>query len=408
MEVYKEPWDLYESPRRVQSLHTPWIPSPGLLQRDRPRCGGHVHDIVHPSQQLQSQDSVLSGRNILCGFRALRRFMGECFLLCSIRKGRRSCLALPARDSNAERKHGDEGTVYHSQRPESFHFPVSHTSQSQCKEIPQVSLAEWRAFAEHSRPIVNGVGVHNTFSERPAPIRIFSNAFFLTAPSPTPYRNIDLDELDLEELFQSLRSPGGHTHPELWIPGIRHPSLPPPPIGWPLPRPGEPLPFPWECQVNPFLQHAVCGPAPVYWNIRAGDLAILYGGPMNVTIPLTPADLAQPATCPLLTHMYVSGLALADARFPWKFMVVNPAGIRVRDVFTAILENFQHFVFRTEYEQWSVARQRHAELEWVMRGGPEMQDGLRRIDYLGGQLCFRGIAPNPDRTGWVLFVGAEW
>ncbi|KAJ7513128.1 hypothetical protein B0H11DRAFT_2213650 [Mycena galericulata] len=343
MDLHKSPWPLYELPWNVDDLNTPWRSSPDSgLERD-----GSSWGIIDASPSRSRHDYKSNSNNFIRVCRILRRLMGK----------------------------------NHTIREEVFEVPSS-------KEVPNVPISEWRAFAAYSRPTVNGVDVHNTFT-----------------PSPTQYRNIDLAEVDVQAVFESLRSPSGDIHPERWIPGIRHPSLPPPPTGWPLPRPGEPLAFPWECALNPFLEHAVCGPAPLYWNIRAGELAILRGGPQNVSIPLTPADLAQPATRPLLTHI---GLALADARFPWKFMVVNARGIRVRDVFTAVMDNFQHHVFRAEFEKWAPARRRHAELEWELRGGPETQDGLRRIDYLCGHLYFRGLAPNPDRTGWVLFVGAEW
>ncbi|KAJ7467705.1 hypothetical protein FB451DRAFT_1137464 [Mycena latifolia] len=354
MDFQKDPWPPYKPPRNIDSLDTLWLPSLDSFKRDGALYGDSRRDIVYPAtHHTNGPDSGSPGRNFSRVFRALRRLISR----------------------STEDKHREEGFI----------------QIQRGKEIPQVQLSEWRAFAAYSRPTINGVNVHNTFT-----------------PSPTPYRNIDMNELDIDEVFASLRSPDGGIHPELWIPGIQHPSLPPPPTGWPLPHPGEPLAFPWECQLNPFLQHALCGPAPVYWNIRSGELAILYGGPLNVTIPLSPADLAQPATRPLLTHMYVSGLALSDVRFPWKFMVVNPAGIRVRDVFRAIMDNFQQLVFPAEWEKWGPARQQRAKLEWTMRGAEETQDGLRRIDYLCGQLFFRGLAPNPDRTGWVLFIGSEW
>ncbi|KAJ7136936.1 hypothetical protein C8R44DRAFT_364042 [Mycena epipterygia] len=353
------PWSTYVPPRNIDNLHTPWVPSPDSFDRDSALDGEDAHATLHPTTRQRFESGANPpGRNIFSLCRALRRFMSR----------------------------PTEGTK------EDYEDPGLYTPK--CKEIP-IPLSEWQAFAAYSRPTVNGVDVHNTFT-----------------PSPTPYRNIDLDDLDevdVHEVFASLRSPGGGIHPELWVRGLQHPSLPPSPAAnWPLPQPGEPLTFPWECQINPFLAHTVCGPAPVYWNIRTGGLSILRGGPLDISIPLSAVDLAQPATHPLLTHMYVSGLALTDARFPWKFMIINPAGIRVRDVFRAILDNFQHYVFRAEYEAWPAARQQRAELEWALRGGQETQDGLRRVDYLCGQLYFRGLAPNPDRTGWVLFVGGEW
>lgn len=349
-------WPPYKQSRNISSLDTVWLPSVDSFEGDSAIKGQQDgRNLVYsPNYRRDRGTTDASGRAIARVLRALRRFISR----------------------SPEEMHREE------------HEPdVGRPIYKNASRIPP---GEWQAFAAYSRPTVNGVDVHNTFT-----------------PSPTPYRDVDLDEVDLDEVFASLRTPGG-IHPERWIRGIEHPSLPPPPTGWTLPGPGEPLPFPWECQLNPFLEHAVCGPAPVYWDIRSGGLTILYGGPVDVAVPLSAADLAQPASHPLLTHMFISGLALTDARFPWKFMVVNTTGIRVRDVFTAIIENFKHFVFLKEYERWSSTRQKRAELEWRLRGGELTQDGLRRIDYLCGQLFFRGLAPNPDRTGWVLYVGAEW
>ncbi|KAJ6493762.1 hypothetical protein DFH09DRAFT_1451111 [Mycena vulgaris] len=194
----------------------------------------------------------------------------------------------------------------------------------------QLEMARLQHQQREAERQLNGVSVHNTFT-----------------PSPTPYRNIDLDEVDLDEVVA-------------------------------LPVPGEPLTFPWDCQINTFLEHATCAPARVYWNIRTGWLAILYGGPLNITIPLSAADLLRPATRPLLSHMYVSAVALADARFPWKFMIGNPKGIRVRDVFGAIMDNFRQFVGRAEFHEWSLERQQRASLEWRLR--EKGNEGMRRID----------------------------
>ncbi|KAJ7654862.1 hypothetical protein B0H17DRAFT_1099381 [Mycena rosella] len=324
MDWQKDPWPLHQQSRNIDSLDTVWIPSPDSFERNNTLYGGHIEAIAYPDvHQRHGQESRRPGRNFV---------------------------RVPDAHSGSRPQGRNFVRLFRALR-RNFKERVTHISGS--RETPQVSLSEWRAFGAHSRPTVNGIIVHNTFT-----------------PSPTPY-------LDVEEVFASLRSPSA-------------------------------APFPWECQINPFLAYTVCGPAPVYWNIRSGALAILQGGPINVTIPLTAADVAQPATYPLLTHMYVSGLALSDSRFPWKFMVANPNGIRVRDVFAAILDNFQQLVFLTEYEKWGAERQRRAQLEWALRGGAKTQDGLRRMDYLCGQLFFRGLAPNPDRTGWVLFVGGEW
>ncbi|KAJ6493440.1 hypothetical protein C8R45DRAFT_187581 [Mycena sanguinolenta] len=339
-------WPAYKWPRDIDNFNEPWVPSPDSFSWNvgLPQVQVVAHQPTPPGPERTK-------RNI---FSTLRLFK--------------------ARGAHDESKRSPAPSA-------AYDIPKS-------EEIP---VSKWRAFAAYSRPVVNGVHVHNTFT-----------------PSPTPYRTIDLDDVDPQEIFNGLCSPGGTEHPELWVRGLQHPSLPPRPTEWSIPRPGEPLPFPWECHLNRYLKRAVTGSAPLYWNLRAGNRAILYGGPNDVTIPLTVTDLAEPATHPLVTHMYISAVACTDAGFPWKFLIVNLNGIRVRDVVNAIVDNFHCFVFRSEYDNWGKARQRRAELEWSLRGGPSTDDGLRRLDYLCGQTCFRGLEYNPDRTGWILYMGSEW
>lgn len=210
-------------------------------------------------------------------------------------------------------------------------------------------------------------------------------------------------------MFARLRSPGGTEHPELWIPGLEHPSIPPRPGRWSDPRPGEPLPFPWECQLNPFLEHKLFGVSALYWDLGQPHGGILYGE-AEATIPLSPADKAQPATWPFLTHMYINAVADDTApHFPWPFMVFNPRGIKCEDVFEAIFENFQQHVSQHEHDSWSALRQRQSGRAYHIRLASEDRegDGLRRIDYLGHRVMFRGLEPNPNRdgSGWVMFIG---
>ncbi|KAJ7744200.1 hypothetical protein B0H16DRAFT_995771 [Mycena metata] len=355
MDSQKNLWRAYAPPRNIAKLNSAWIPPADSAGLAAP-FSARVHTIYPATQAVYASKASLPARNLRRMFRGLRRFISR----------------------------EDEGGVEYTE---------DHALYYPCKaaEAEESVLSDWHAFGIYSRPMVNRVEVHNTFT-----------------PSPTPYRVINLDEVDPEEVFRSLLSPGGNVHPELWIRGLEHPSLPPRPTGWPLPTPGKPLPFPWECELNPFLVRTDCGPAPVYWNIRSSELAILYGGPIDVSVPLSGADLAQPATRPFVTHMYISGLALAESGFPWKFMIKNVNGTRVRDVFRAIMDNFQEHVSRAEFEGWTPERQRRVDLEWKMRGGQRAGDGVRRVDYLCGQLCFRGLSWNQDRTGWVLHAGPEW
>jgi hypothetical protein len=102
--------------------------------------------------------------------------------------------------------------------------------------------------------------------------------------------------------------------------------------------------------------------------------------------------------------MYMNAIADQDS-FPWPIMVANTRGIRCRDIFDAISLNFQQFILQSEYDDWDETRRKHCLVEYDARGGPLTNDGVRRLDYLGGRVWFRGLAPNPNREGWVLFVG---
>ncbi|KAF8986751.1 hypothetical protein BDQ17DRAFT_1259279, partial [Cyathus striatus] len=250
------------------------------------------------------------------------------------------------------------------------------------EEIPPdiVQPHEWKEYAYYSRPRVNDVTVENT-------------------PNPPPVR--------LEDVWHLLRSPGGRKYPEKWVPGIQHPALPPRPERWTLPKPGEPLPFPWECQVNPLLQHSRFGPAPLYWNMGlAPTNSVLFnrGTRHDTSIPVSNIDKSQPATWPFVTHLYINALAEdATPRFPWPSMVTNLDGIRVGDVLNTIFQNFQQYVKDYEYSGWHSVRREQAYQAYVARGNTG--EGLRRVDYLGQMSMFRGLEPNPNGEGWILFVG---
>ncbi|KAF7310306.1 MYND-type domain-containing protein [Mycena indigotica] len=355
-------WPKLAFPRNITSLDTPWVASPAPNQPAT----------IQLPELLKEQSATIKQPERARGWARLKRLVRR-------------------------RSGGANGTEALPRE-----FPKLTSTPANVTPGPQLFLrsadigepptaADWRAFAAYSRPSVNGVDVHNTFTD-----------------SPTPYRELDPEEVDVQEVFDSLRSPRGGVYPERWVRGIKHPALPPKPT-WHVPLHGEPLPFPWELHLNPFLHAAVTGPAPIFWNIRQGaDASVLYGGPDDAAFPLSAQDLAQPATFPLVTHMYVSGLGLAAARLPWKFFVINMSGIRIRDIFNAITANFLELVFPREVQKWSRQTQAHARLEFRLRGGHLKNDGLRRMDYLSGQLFFRGLAPNPDLTGWMLFVGPQW
>ncbi|RDB27045.1 hypothetical protein Hypma_005063 [Hypsizygus marmoreus] len=267
----------------------------------------------------------------------------------------------------------------------STHLSLPHSQDVAGNDVilpAEVQLREWKAWGYFARPVLNGVVVENY----------------------PPAENVP-SSVNVEEIFASLVDPDGTQHAERWFAGLLHPAIPPRPKRWVEPRNGDPLPFPWECQLNPHLQHYVFGAAPIYWNVGT-PLTKVFIGKSRRTLPITDSDLAQPATYPFVTHLYIN--ALADDPlpfFPWPFMVYNPRGITVGDVFTAIFNNFQQYVSKHEFETWDRTRQFASQLTFEGRWGQAKEDGMRRCDFLGTHCWFRGLQPNPNREGWMMFAG---
>lgn len=93
----------------------------------------------------------------------------------------------------------------------------------------------------------------------------------------------------------------------------------------------------------------------------------------------------------------------------------NITGITVQDVFEAISYNFSLHVSGEEYASWDERRQAQAGAAYwnkVFRNqvinphGAVNNDGMKRVDYLGDRVMFRGLEPSPRKDGtWMLFVG---
>ena len=94
----------------------------------------------------------------------------------------------------------------------------------------------------------------------------------------------------------------------------------------------------------------------------------------------------------------------------------------MQDIFQALYVNFQQHVSGTEFNSWDERQQniarsacwnRHIRDQfrsnWLrlptIPGGPH----LRRIDYLGDRIMFRGLEPAPAQekngSAWILFLG---
>ncbi|KAJ2912962.1 hypothetical protein MD484_g7463, partial [Candolleomyces efflorescens] len=295
--------------------------------------------------------------------------------------------------------------------PEQDAIPLatSATSSVGRKSSTKVQPHEWKEWGYWARPLVSGFYAHNSSS-----------------PTDYPLQHIDDSDMTVEEVLRSLTSPDGTQHPERWKLGMTHPSLPPRPTRWSPPNPTRPLPFPWEVQLNPLLGHVLFGTPRLEWDIKeditAASLATIprEDGTHEAALLLSDPDLAQPATYPFLTHMYVNALAEdSSPQFAWPFMVLNPHGIKIRDIINSVHDNFQECVREREYYGWTMARRREAARAHrkrcdpqehphkAMAGDLEVNDDMRRIDYLGNRTVFRGLAPNPDMTGWVLYLGQD-
>jgi hypothetical protein len=226
--------------------------------------------------------------------------------------------------------------------------------------------------------------------------------------------------MELDDIFHSLVGPNDSPHPERWIPGLIHPALPPRPTLWDAGAAS--FPFIWDYHLNPFLQHRVVGYSPVYFHIASTPGAVYHRLPLtrNLTVPLWPEELAQPATYPFLKDMHIKNIADDDSTnpFPWPMIVHNSDGVLLRDIFAAISENFSQYVAQEEFSHWTEERKKTAKRAYRARVAiantsldpfiPPSHDntGLRRVDYMGERVLFRGLEPSPEQDGtWVMFLG---
>jgi hypothetical protein len=222
--------------------------------------------------------------------------------------------------------------------------------------------------------------------------------------------SISPSQVDIEAVFHSLLGPNDSPHPERWIPGLVHPALPPRTTLW---DDAESLPFVWQYHLNPFLQHRAVGYSPVYFHIGGSSLAVYHRLPLRhgFAVPLWPEEFAQPATYPFLTEMHIKSIADDDSTvpFPWPIIVHNPGGLLVRDIFGALSDNFAEYVRQEEFALWPEERKgavNHAYLERVSMPTYSQDPGLRRVDYLGERVLFRGLEASPEKDGtWIMFLG---
>ncbi|EJF58385.1 hypothetical protein DICSQDRAFT_139466 [Dichomitus squalens LYAD-421 SS1] len=307
--------------------------------------------------------------------------------------------------------------------------------------IRRVSSAEWRAYGMWARPKLG---------------KRYGDIIVRNATPLNPPRELSPPQTDA--MFASLWE-DGRPHPERWIPRVEHWSLPPRPSLWPTPRQRYD-PLPQELQLNPFLEHRLVGRPLIHFDLRmrAEDITLGERPPPPSVNPYTSArsgadnghnslsvvvsanptsessnrdendrrriipfwcdgpNGAQPATYPGVPRLRITGLA-GDPQheFPWPVTVMphhEALPVLVCDVVNALIANFEERMTVEEIEALSEGRKIMLYQAYWRRirfsvGGtmPPDDDGLRRVDYLGDAVYFRGLEPHPRGDGFMLFMG---
>ncbi|KAH9932861.1 uncharacterized protein B0H18DRAFT_669733 [Fomitopsis serialis] len=225
--------------------------------------------------------------------------------------------------------------------------------------------------------------------------------------------------------MQSLLDERGEWHTENWVARVEHPALPSRPAIWHTPRPSSADLPSTALQLNPYLKHRLFGRPPLLFDMRNETVGVELGElppaipgeePMHILFCPRGPDGSQPATYPPVSELYISALADDNCDpFPWPTLVIphHPRlPVMVMDVLNALIANFEERLKPEEVAALSEQRREHmCRAYWervrTMVSGriPGDDDGLRRIDYLGDRVFFRGLEPAPDGVGFVLFVG---
>lgn len=147
----------------------------------------------------------------------------------------------------------------------------------------------------------------------------------------------------------------------------------------------------------------------------------------SVIVTLAPSDWAQPATHPYVDSLEIMAVAEDPSlSFAWPVTITNPTGILVEDVLQGIWANFHELVARDEYNNWDAVTRASADAACWRRSMPvdgargvgrrddgasgtnatrqRAEDGIRRIDWLGERVMFRGLERD-EEGGWIIFIG---
>ena len=179
--------------------------------------------------------------------------------------------------------------------------------------------------------------------------------------------------------------------------------------------------------LNPFLIHRHTGVPPICWDLRTSANSVLFptpsSGPVGPaqpsTVPMTPADYAQPATWPPCGALRIGAIGGRTSVWRWPVDVRNPAGVRCGDVFRALIANLNQFVRLDELEDMSpiqVSLAAAASATRIRAGLPHgpswssdpptaFTDGIRRVDLLLDHTQSFGLVPGPSPGEWTMHVG---
>ncbi|KAI8974807.1 hypothetical protein BD414DRAFT_467807 [Trametes punicea] len=386
------PWPSNESnPGRFVELTGPWVPSPSVRVADVPRA----NEEAQSSRSGSTRSTRPSSRK-----QRTRRQAGDDEPTAVTRERTQSWLSClhPKRLLSGTR----------SSRRASEHREDATAERADGRATRrEVTPAEWRAYGYWARPFLRNwpMIVHN---------------------ATPPVNPRELSPAEVDAMLASLREPGGATFPENWVPRVRHPSLPPRPDLWPTPR-QTPEPLPGEVQLNPWLVHRSTGPPHLHFDLRyrAADIMIneepydrdgFHLPGMRSHFCCDGPNGSQPATYPGLPRLRIC--ALADDPQPvfwWPFTVIPHhefLPVLMADVFDALIANFEERITSEEIRLLSEERRLMVYRAYLRRtnlviGGVQCpkDDGLRRVDYLGDNVCFRGLEPAPDGQGFILFMG---
>lgn len=236
-----------------------------------------------------------------------------------------------------------------------------------------------------------------------------------------------LDNTQIKAIFHNLLDYDGNRYPERWIPGVEYPSLPPRPALWPPLSPHSVFPPASELQLNPLLAHRPFGAPAVQWDLRMvdadsmphvnlGDAPPPFDSDDTLSIPI-PLELrgpngAQPATYPGVRSLSITVLADDPLPvFPWPFIVNShheTLPVTICDVMCAIKDNFEEHMTQEEVDSLTLPRKDivfDAYRARTVSLWKSVEDGVRRVDYLGPNYMFRGLEPTPDGEGFMIFVG---